>query len=80
MDIDDLESEVLDPLQQAVHGGLIGILASEGRRVASRRDVHVWEGSTHGRPSNAANGYHQTCGAPVSGFVHPLIRPANRVN
>jgi len=44
MDLDNLKSEVLHPLEQAVHGRLIGIRSSEFRHVAFDQDIDVREG------------------------------------
>jgi hypothetical protein len=44
MDIHDLEAEVLDPLEQAMQGGLVGVLDPEQGRATDYRHLQICEG------------------------------------
>jgi len=59
MDVDDLETETLDPLEKTVHGGLIGVFDPETGRVTRHRDIDICEGLPDGWPRDSPDGYLQ---------------------
>jgi hypothetical protein len=70
--LDDFEPKVLDSVEQAVQGRLVGASAPHDRRIAHDAHLHIVEGRPHPGTRDTANGDHAGATGYFSRFHHLL--------
>ena len=80
VNLEEYEPEVLDPVEQAVQGGLVGSGGPQHRRITHHAHRRVVEGGPHPRTRGTADGDHVSAIGYFPGLRHCYREPPDRVS